>query len=247
MQNYNAPPPAPGGYGTQPPAKKGLSKGCIIGIIVAVVLAIGGVVLAAAGIFGIYWIRQRANDVSNYGISTTASDSNSGTTSDDDAEGPQPTSAQRDAVSGGQTATWEEQEMSWTVPQKWKEYSADSQMLHWRSPGSWDAANLIVSISPMSDDFPSEISINSYYESSLDEKKNGKYDDVRWLKLGGVKGVMFRESSPESEDNPQRLQWLGYRDYKGQKQMLNIMLSSRGKDFARHEDVLYGILYTTSF
>ncbi|MCA1630509.1 MAG: hypothetical protein LC785_08830 [Acidobacteria bacterium] len=32
---------------------------------------------------------------------------------------------------------------------------------------------------------------------------------------------------------------------KGQKQLVNIMLASRGKDFARHEDALYGILYST--
>ncbi|HLM55977.1 MAG TPA: hypothetical protein VK422_07570 [Pyrinomonadaceae bacterium] len=32
---------------------------------------------------------------------------------------------------------------------------------------------------------------------------------------------------------------------KGQTQMLNVMLASRGKDFARHEDALYGILYST--
>jgi hypothetical protein len=58
---------------------------------------------------------------------------------------------------------------------------------------------------------------------------------------------MFRESAPEDAESPQRLQWIGYRTYKGQKQMLNIMLASRGKDFARHEDALYGILYSTSW
>ena len=56
---------------------------------------------------------------------------------------------------------------------------------------------------------------------------------------------MFREAAPESEDGSQRLQWIAFRTYKGQKQMLNVMLASRGKDFARHEDALYGILYST--
>jgi hypothetical protein len=106
-----------------------------------------------------------------------------------------------------------------------------------------DAASLIVNVSPMAADFPSEISLKSYYDTYSKDKQ--KYAEVRWLKLGGVTGVMFRESSPESADGPQRLQWLGFRDYKGQKQMLNIMLASRGKDFARHEDALYGILYST--
>jgi hypothetical protein len=65
--------------------------------------------------------------------------------------------------------------------------------------------------------------------------------------LGGLKGVMFRESSPEDDDSPQRLQWMGYRNYKGQLQLVNVMLATRGKDFARHEDTLYGVLYTTDF
>ena len=58
---------------------------------------------------------------------------------------------------------------------------------------------------------------------------------------------MFRETSPEDEEGAQRLQWIGFRDYKGQKQMINIMLATRGKDFARHEDTMYGILYSTDF
>jgi hypothetical protein len=92
-------------------------------------------------------------------------------------------------------------------------------------------------------DFPSEVSLQGYYNGFKQDKQ--KYAEVRWLKLGGLKGVMFRESAPENADSPQRLQWMGYREYKGQKQLVNIMLASRGKDFARHEDALYGILYST--
>ena len=56
---------------------------------------------------------------------------------------------------------------------------------------------------------------------------------------------MFREAAPENSDSPQRLQWMGYRNYKGQLQLVNIMLASEGKYFARHEDAMYGILYST--
>lgn len=45
--------------------------------------------------------------------------------------------------------------------------------------------------------------------------------------------------------DPQRLQWIGYRDYKGQKQYVTIMLASQGKYFAQHEDTMYGVLYST--
>ena len=151
--------------------------------------------------------------------------------------------AEQAAVAGGQTAEWGQQEISWTVPQKWKKFTAESQSFMWRSPGSWDAASLIVSVAPMSADFPTEISLQSYYDGFKRDKQ--KYSDVRWIKLGGVKGVMFREAAPEGPDDPQRLQWIGYRDYKGQKQYVTIMLASQGKYFAQHEDTMYGVLYST--
>ncbi len=246
MQNYNNPsqPPPQGGYGMppRPPAKKGMSAGAKVLIVVLVLVLGGGVLLVGAGALGFYLLRrgvQQAASTRGAGLKGL-----SGSTAGlPEAEEPQPTSDQQAAVAGGQTAEWEQQEISWTVPQKWKKYSGDSTSLLWRSPGSWDAASLIVNISPMDADFPSEISLKSYYDSYLRDKQ--KYTDVRLLNLGGVTGVMFRETAPESGDNPQRLQWIGYRDYKGQKQMVNIMLASRGKDFARHEDALYGILYST--
>ncbi len=218
---------------------------------VAAVLAVGAVVLLVAGGGVLYYFSQgsgRNVSVSSntsgggYGGSTTTT-----TSSDDDAEGPSPTAAQTAAISGGQTARWEQQEMEWTVPQRWTKQTAESTSFLWRSPGSWDAANLIVNISPMSADFPADVSTKAFYDQAATRKANGEVSEYQYLKLNGVKGVMFREASPESEDSPQRLQWIAYRDYKGQSQMLNIMLASRGKDFARHEDALYGILYSTQF
>lgn len=253
MQNFpNSQTPPGGTYGSPPPAKKaGLSKGCIIGIVAAVVLGLAVFVIVAA-VGGLYWFKRQAataNDTYSSGGTTTTSSSSSSTSSesDDGAESPSPTSAQSAAVSGGQSATWEQQEISWTVPQRWSKQTADSRTLLWRSPGSWDAANLIVSVSPMSADFPSELSLKAFYDGAQTRKQNGEVDEVRWLKLGGVKGVQFRESAPEDAESPQRLQWMAYRNYKGQTQLVNVMLSARGKDFARHEDTLYGILYTTKF
>lgn len=247
QQNYNnpmPPPPPQGGYGMPPPpAKKGMSTGVKVLIGFLVVAVAGGVLLVALTVGGLYlFSRSRSQEVA--GASRPGLTGLTGTTSAGaEAEPPSPTAEQQSAIAGGQSAAWEQQEINWTVPQKWKKHSADSTSLLWRSPGSWDAASLIVNISPMSADFPSEISMKSYYDGFQRDKQ--KYAEVRWLKLDGVKGVMFRETAPESADSPQRLQWMGFRDYKGQKQMVNIMLASRGKDFARHEDALYGILYST--
>lgn len=259
MQNYNnpAPPPPqppPGGYGMppQPPAKKGMSTGVKI-LIVVLVLVIGGGVLLVALVGGsLYLFSRKAQEVASArsnealkGLTKGGGTTGGATTTSGgaEAESPQPTAEQQAAVAGGQAAEWEQQEISWTVPQKWKKASAESQSFMWRSPGSWDAASLIVSVAPMSADFPAEISLNSYYDGFKRDKQ--KYSDVRWLKLGGVKGVVFREAAPESADDPQRLQWIGYRDYKGQKQYVSIMLASQGKYFAQHEDTMYGVLYST--
>ncbi|HEX8286309.1 MAG TPA: hypothetical protein VF588_23305 [Pyrinomonadaceae bacterium] len=245
MQNYNnpgQPPPPQGGYGAPPPTKKGMSTGVKILIGVLFLVVGGGGLLLALGIGGAYYLTRRVQEnagASRPGLSGLTGTSGAGA----EAEPPAPTADQRAAIAGGQTAAWEQQEISWTLPQKWKKHSADSQSLLWRSPGSWDAASLIVNISPLAADFPSDISLKTNYDSFSKDKQ--KYAEVRWLKLGGVKGVMFRETAPESADTAQRLQWIGFRDYKGQKQMVNIMLASRGKDFARHEDALYGILYST--
>jgi hypothetical protein len=255
MQNFNNPqqPPPAGGYGAppQPPAKKKMSTGVKVLIAVVVLVLAGGVVLLALGVGGYLYLRGKAREMaSTYpGVQRGLSGSSSSPSSpaDDDAEPPEPTAEQQAAIAGGQSAEWAQQEITWTVPQRWKRNTSDSTSFMWQSPGSSDAAFLIVNVSPMSADFPADISIKAFHAAAEQRKRNGEVNEVKWLKLGGLKGVMFRESSPESSDSPQRLQWMGYRTYKGQLQLVNIMLSSQGKHFARHEDALYGVLYSTQF
>jgi len=248
MQNYNNPVQPPGGYGVQPP-KKGMSACAKVLIVVAVLCVVGILLLIVAGVGGYLWYRHSAGEA--VGVSETGSGSgltgspSSGSNAGGDAQPPQPTAEQSAAIAGGQSANWAQQEISWTVPQKWKENSADSNSFTWSSPGSWDAAHMIASVSPMGRDFPVDISTKAYYDGFQRDKANGKYDEVRWLKLDGVKGVIFRETSPESPDGIQRLEWIGYRKYKGQSQQVTIILSTEGKYFARHEDALYGVLYST--
>ncbi len=175
------------------------------------------------------------------------SNKSSATASDNDApaERPVPTAAQTAAISGGQTVNWDKQGMSWTVPANWSKASEESKELVWRSPGSSDAANLIVSISPMDESFPTDISIKAFYDGAKTRAKNGEVDELKWVEIDGLKGVQFRESNPEKPDGIRRLQWLAYRKYAGQVQMVNLMLSSSGKGFPQHEDAMYGILYST--
>jgi hypothetical protein len=169
-----------------------------------------------------------------------------GSTSSDSGpvERPNPTAAQTEALAGGQTIKWDQQGMSWTAPPKWKESTNESKMLVWRSPGSWDAASMIVSISAMDESFPTDVSIKAFYDGAKTRSKNGEVDELKWLEIDGLKGVQFREANPEKPDGIRRLQWMAYRKYAGQVQLVNLILSSSGKGFPKHEDEMYGVLYS---
>ena len=156
-----------------------------------------------------------------------------------------PTAAQAEAIAGGQNVKWDSQGMSWTVPPSWKEASNESKMLVWRSPGGSDAANLIVSISPMDESFPTETSIKAFYDGAKTRMKNGEVDEVKWVEIDGVKGLQFREANPEKPDDFRRLQWMAYRKYAGQVQLVNVMVSSNGRGFEKQQDAMYGVLYST--
>ena len=183
-----------------------------------------------------------------HGSKSTSSGSSSGSNSSSGASGSvehgEPTAAQTAALAGGQPAKWDRQGMSWTVPAKWTQTENEAKSFSWRSPGGSDAANLIVSISPMPENFPVEASINAEYEQARSRAKNGEVDEVKWIEIDGLKGVQFREANPDKPDGFRRLQWIAFRKYSGQLQQVNVMLSTDGKDFDRHKDAMYGILYS---
>ncbi|HET6975094.1 MAG TPA: hypothetical protein VFI24_02140 [Pyrinomonadaceae bacterium] len=189
-------------------------------------------------------LSERLHGGSSKSGSTNSSNSSSSTSSKS-AEHGQPTAEQTAALAGGQEIKWERQGMSFTVPAKWTESENESKSFMWRSPGGSDAANLIVSISPMDDSFPTDASIQAFYDGAKTRAKNGEVDELKWIEIDGLTGVQFREANPEKPDGFRRLQWLAYRKYLGQVQMINLMLSTDGKNFDRHKDAMYGILYST--
>ena len=156
-----------------------------------------------------------------------------------------PTAEQTAALAGGQEVKWDKQGMSWTIPPNWTEETNESKMFVMRSPGGGNAASLIVNISPMEEDFPVDVTIEQTYKQAQGRAKNGEVDEVKWLEIDGLKGVQFREANPEKPDGHRRLQWMAARKYTGQVQLINLMLASEGKDFERHKNALYGILYST--
>jgi hypothetical protein len=90
-----------------------------------------------------------------------------------------------------------------------------------------------------------ETSIKAMHEAAKTQQKIGKYDEVKWLALDGVRGLEFRESKQEMTDDIRRLEWQAYRTYAGNTQLITMILSTNSGDFAKHEDELYGILYST--
>src|SRR5256714_4776961 len=171
--------------------------------------------------------------------------SNSKSASERTAEHGQPTAEQTAALAGGQEIKWEKQGISWTVPPKWTEQTNESKTFMWRSPGGSDAASLIVSISPMDESFPVDTSIQSWYDQQQTRAKNGEVDELKWVEIDGLKGVQFREANPEKPDDSRRLQWLAYRKYLGQVQLINLMLATEGQAFDKHKNEMYGVLYST--
>ena len=97
----------------------------------------------------------------------------------------------------------------------------------------------------MQEDFPADSSIQAEYEQAAGRAKNGEVDEVKWVEIDGLKGVQFREANPEKPDDSRRLQWMAYRKYLGQLQLINLMLATEGKAFDQHKNEMYGILYST--
>ena len=181
----------------------------------------------------------KSSNSSNSNSSSTSSSGNPTKIGDDPVEKPNPTAAQTAALANGQEVKWDQQGITWTLPPNWKKQTVTDTMFNY-SVGT--EAFLIVSISPMAPDFPTDISLKAFHEGAKVRSKNGQVDEVKWLELDGVRGVEFRESKT---DDIRRLQWMTYRKFAGQTQLVNFILSGTGDKFTRHEDELYAILFST--
>lgn len=174
--------------------------------------------------------------------SPASSGANPQSTGGETVEHPEPTAAQTAALTGGQTVNWDQQGITWTLPPGWKKVNVDTKNFNY---SSGDGAVLIGSISTMDESFPTDISLKAFYDGAKTRKKNGELDELRYLEIDGVKGAQWRES-PEKPDDIKRLQWMAYRKYAGQTQLVNLILSTgNGKNFAKHQDEFYAILYST--
>ena len=162
-------------------------------------------------------------------------------TSQGSVEQPKPTAAQQAMIDSGTETTWDAQGISWKLPSGFKKMQVLKESFNYGSPAT---GFLIASISVMPDDFPSESSIDAYYTSALEQLKQGKYENVRWLEIDGVKGVEWVEAMPEIKDGARRHQWIAFRRHLGQNQQLNIMVSTDGDKFEARRDSFAAIMYS---
>jgi hypothetical protein len=178
---------------------------------------------------------------SNSNSSSTSSSGNPSKVGDEPVEKAAPTAAQTAALANGQEAKWDQQGITWTLPPNWKKEEVRNETLSYGGSGAF----LSVNISTMGPDFPSDISIKAMHEAAKTQQKIGKYDEVKWLELDGLRGLEFRESKQETPGDIRRLEWQAYRTYAGQNQLITMILSTDDGAFAKHQDELYGIMYST--
>lgn len=175
--------------------------------------------------------------------SNNSNSSSEATTADgEQVEKANPTAAQTAAIANGQTVKWDQQGITWTVPANWKKQDVRNETLSYGGAGAF--LTVAISTMPQMENL-TDVSIKAMYDSAKTNQKIGKYDEVRWLELDGVRGVGFRESKQEMADDIRRLEWQGYRTYAGSPQLVTMILSTNSADFSKHQDELYGIMYST--
>lgn len=196
-------------------------------------------------LFALVSVVLACNLVGKKGRNTNSSSSSSSGSSSVDGEPVEkanPTAAQAAVIANGHPVTWEQQGITWTLPANWSKNDVRNESFTY----SGGDAHLTVAISVM----PQmanlvDVSSKAMYNAAKDQKKIGKYDEVKWLELDGVRGVEFRESVQEQPGDIRRLEWQAYRTFAGSTQLITMILSTDSGEFAKHEDELYGILYST--
>jgi hypothetical protein len=183
--------------------------------------------------------KLKSNSNSN---SSSSSSGNPTKIGDDPVEKPKPTAAQTAAIANGQEVKWDQQGITWTLPANWKKQDVRNETLSYGGNGAF--LTVAISVMPQMESLV-DTSLKEMFESAKLQQKIGKYDEVRWLELDGLRGVGFREAKPEMADDIRRLEWQAYRKYAGSTQLVTLILSTNGAGFPKHEDELYGILYST--
>lgn len=201
--------------------------------------------LSLCGLTEKFTSKNNSNNSNSSNSSSSNSNKSSSTSpSDSDVAEPEMTAAQKTAIDGGKDAAFEGKGIRFTVPASWTNQSTTADNFLWKSPGSFDAGFVTTVISPASG-VPPETSLKAMYDQNATRKQSGELMSYRWLSLDGVKGIEEIESEKSNKEDPRRLIWRGYRKYNGLNQLITIILNSQSQHFAKHDDALHAILYST--
>lgn len=163
---------------------------------------------------------------------------------DTEFEKPKPTAKQQEIIDNGKKVVWEDQGMGWVLPNDWNKVDVSKTMFQYGSPST---GFLIVTISSLQESFPIDVSLKAAYDAQMLRMKDGEVDLVRYMEIDDVKGVEFMEAMPENKSDPRRYQWIGYRIYNNQTQLINIIISTDGNKFNDKSDTFGAILYSMKF
>jgi hypothetical protein len=133
---------------------------------------------------------------------------------------------------GGQVITWEEQGMKVTLPAGWHKGELKSGVeTFWNLKGP-DGASLSIDVLDDQESVDVEDAFRKDYDFRLKRQQSGELDEVRYLELNGVKGLLSRWTEADARDRSLHLLWQGWRRYKGKRQFVSITLSGsiKGSD-----------------
>jgi biopolymer transport protein ExbD len=146
-------------------------------------------------------------------------------------------------ITSEQEAAWKEQGLSFTLPAGWSRIELDTPIpdtMNWKGQ---QGARLLIDVLSGREISSPDNELQTEYERRLYQQKQGKFDEVRYLTLGGVKGLLRRSTDKERVS----LHWDTFRKHEGKFQYLNVYLSVPTYSFKQRQSELYGILYSIHF
>jgi biopolymer transport protein ExbD len=140
---------------------------------------------------------------------------------------------------GGQTISWAEGNISVTVPNGWRKDEVLGQTPQtFRLKGSEEARLSIDLGTEIEATFSPEDQLKNAYENLLEAQKEGRYEEVRYLDVDGVKGFLTRSV----DDDELWLSWTAFRKRNTKLQYVSIHLNSPRASFTIRRDEFYNIL-----
>ena len=185
-------------------------------------------------------LQDAVGDQTESSDTTTTESTDTSSGGDEDVKAAELTS-DLEAKLDGDKATWEDQGIEFRLPKGWPKMSVSKTSFQYGSPAK---GFLIGTISSLGSNFPVDTSLEAYYNQAVQKAKDGDYEKVQYTMIDGVKGVEFVESMPEDKSDPRRFQWIGYRKYNDQTQMVNVMVSTKGSNFDANKETFNAILYS---